>query len=72
MMKSRLLNLRFPKGYIELQLADGMLLRAPVALFPDIKKLNLRQRQQWQILDGIGFTFADSDEGFHLRDFGLA
>lgn len=72
MMKNRLISLRFPKGYIELQLADGKLLRAPVSLFPDIKKLNLRQRQQWQILDGIGFTFADSDEGFHLRDFGLA
>ncbi len=71
-MKNRLLNLRFPKGYIDLQLSDGKVLRVPIGLFPGIKKLNLRQRQQWQILDGIGFTFADSDDGFHLRDFGLA
>ena len=67
----RLVGLSFPRGWIELRLADGRRLCIPIRLFPKIKRLRLAQRQQWQILDGIGFTFQDCDAGFHLRDFGL-
>jgi hypothetical protein len=70
-MTNELVDLRFPRGYIELVLSDGRRMRVPVRLFPAIKRLNHIQRQQWQILDGVGFTFADSNEGFHLRQFGL-
>ncbi len=70
--RTRLVSLAFPRGRIELHLADGRRLSVPVRAFPEIKKLRLNQRQQWQILDGIGFTFQDSDAGFHLRDFGVA
>lgn len=70
-MNTQLIGLTFPRGRIELHLADGRLLSVPVRAFPEIRKLRLAQRQQWQILDGIGFTFQDSDAGFHLRDFGL-
>lgn len=70
-MKNRLVNLRFPKGYIELYLENNMIVKVPVGLFPDIKKLPAKDRDDWQILDGVGFTFKKSDEGFHLRQFGL-
>jgi hypothetical protein len=71
-MDNRLIDLKFPRGYIEMYLADGRVLRTPVGLFPGIKRLTERQRQQWQILDGVGFTFAATDEGFHLQQFGIA
>jgi hypothetical protein len=70
-MENRLVNLKFPRGYVELYLTDGRLLRAPVRLFPGIKQLTDQQRQQWQILDGVGFTFQDTDEAFHLQQFGI-
>ena len=71
MKKNRLTNLRFPKGYIELYLENGIVIKAPVGLFPAIKQLSRKDRQDWQILNGEGFTFRKSDEGFHLRQFGI-
>lgn len=71
-MNAHLVSLAFPRGRIVLSLSDGRRISIPVRAFPAIQRLRLAQRQQWQILDGIGFTFADSDDGFHLRDFGLA
>lgn len=70
-MTNRLVNLKFPKGYIELYLENGLIVKAPVRLFPEIQKLPAKDRQDWQILDGVGFTFQKSDAGFHLRQFGL-
>ena len=70
-MKNRLINLQFPKGYIELYLENGIVVKAPVGLFPAIKRLPVKDRLDWQILNGEGFTFLKSDEGFHLRQFGI-
>lgn len=70
-MKNRLVNLKFPKGVIELYLESGIVVKAPIRLFPEIKRLSPKDRQDWQILNGEGFTFSKSDEGFHLRQFGL-
>lgn len=70
-MKNRLIDLKFPKGVIELYLESGIVVKAPIRLFPEIKRLAPKDRQDWQILDGEGFTFQKSDEGFHLRQFGL-
>ena len=70
-MQNQLTNLKFPRGYVELHFQDGRILKTPVGLFPAIKRLTTKQRRHWQILDGVGFTFADSDEGFHLRQFGI-
>ncbi len=70
-MKNRLVDLKFPKGAIELYLENGIIVKAPVRLFPEIKRLSPKERQDWQILNGEGFTFNKLDEGFHLRQFGL-
>lgn len=67
--KPQIKNLKFPKGKIEIFLEDGRKIMTPVSLFPSISKLSLSQRRKWQILDGIGFTFNDSDEGFHISQF---
>lgn len=70
-MTNQLTNLKFPCGFVELYFTDGRILKAPVGLFPAIKRLTTAQRRRWQILDGVGFTFSDSDEGFHVRQFGI-
>lgn len=70
-MKNRLVDLKFPKGDIELYLESGTVVKVPIRLFPATKRLSSKDRQDWQILNGEGFTFQKSDEGFHLRQFGL-
>ena len=68
-LQSELAALCFPRGRIELCFQDGLTYKMSVSLFPVISPLRLRQRQQWQILDGEGFTFADSDEAFRLMQY---
>lgn len=54
------------RGKLSLYLEDGRVIIVPLSNFPPIRKLNYLQRKKWQILDGIGFTFQDTDELFHL------
>lgn len=70
-MENRLVNLKFPRGYVEMYFEDGKCLRVPVRLVPEIKRMSEKQRREWQILDGVGFTFKSSDTGFHLKQFGV-
>ena len=61
-------KIHFPvKGKIGIILADGREIICPLQKFPSIKKLNEEQRKQSQIIDGIGFTFIDCDEVFHIQ-----
>ncbi|MFH1319380.1 MAG: DUF2442 domain-containing protein [Bacteroidota bacterium] len=63
----RIKNLKFEKkGKITIYLNDGRVIIVPLSFFPPIKKLSPTQRKKWQILDGVGFTFEDTDELFHL------
>ena len=48
-------------------LADGREIICLLQKFPSIKKLNQQQRKQIQIIDGIGFTFIECDEVFHIQ-----
>ena len=60
-------NLKFEhKGKLSIYLQDGRIIIVPLSFFPAIRKLSLAQRKKWQILDGVGFTFQDTDELFHL------
>jgi len=60
-------NIKFEhKGKISVCLSDGRIIIVPLSYFPTIKKLSSIQRKKWQILDGVGFTFEDTDELFHL------
>ncbi len=61
-------KIHFPvRGKIGILLADGREIICPLQKFPSIKKLNQQQRKQIQIIDGIGFTFIDCDEVFHIQ-----
>jgi len=52
---------------MEVLFNDGRELRIPIRYFPSIKKLNGEQRKKWYILGGIGFSFDDCEEVFHVE-----
>ena len=61
-------KISFPAhGKIEVIFYDGSELRVPIRYFPSIKKLKKEQREKWYILGGIGFSFEDCDEVFHIE-----
>jgi len=38
-------------------LTDGQVVIVPISFFPDIKKLSVKEREEWMILDDQFFTF---------------
>lgn len=55
------------KGKMSVHLKDGRIIAVPLNYFPSIKKLTSDQRAKWGIIDGVGFTFDDCDEIFHIE-----
>jgi|ERR1051326_1357974 hypothetical protein len=62
-------SLHFRGNNIELSLADGRIISAPLSKFPEIKKLSPIQRKKYHIMGGVGFDFDDSDEVYHISEF---
>jgi len=49
-------------------LEDGRIITVPLKYFPTIKKLNINQRKQLQIIRDIAFKLIDSHELYHIGD----
>ncbi|MBO6118634.1 MAG: hypothetical protein J6P44_08840 [Bacteroidales bacterium] len=62
------LNFTDYRGKIEAFLSDGRVVIVPVSFFPDIKKLSVKQRQNWMILDDQFFTFNDLSKVYAVTD----
>ena len=62
-------SLHFKGDAIELSLADGRVISAPLSKFPRIKKLSSSQRKKYHIMGGVGFDFDASDEVYHISEF---
>ncbi len=61
-------DISFPeKGKMNVRLIDGRIIVVPLSRFPEIKKLDSAQRKKWQVLSGVGFTFDDCDEVYHIE-----
>ncbi len=56
------------RGKMAVYLTDGRTLIIPLNLFPDIKQLSVKQRQNWMILDDQFFTFGSLSKIFSLND----
>lgn len=54
-------------GKMDIHLQDGRMIVVPLSLFPSIKKLNIKQRKKWGIIEDVGFTFENSDELYHIE-----
>lgn len=60
-------NVSFPKrGKMQIDLEDGRCIIVDVARFPSIKKLPVREREKWYLIDN-GFTFEKSIEVIHIE-----
>jgi hypothetical protein len=62
-------SVRFPKGKIVLQLADGRAIILPLNKFPEIARLTPSQKHKNKLLGGTGLMFDDLDTVYHVSDF---
>ena len=49
-------------------LTDGREVIVPISMFPDIKKLNKAQREDWMIMDDQYFSFEASSRIYSVKD----
>ena len=50
------------------KLTDGREMIVPLSMFPDIKKLPLKERNDWMILDDQFFTFSHLSKVYSIED----
>lgn len=62
------LDFKKAKGKMLVALTDGREVSVPVSFFPDIKKLPLKKRNDWMILDDQFFTFGSLSRIYSIED----
>ena len=67
---TQIINLDFSKrGYMDITLSDKRHILVPLNLFPQIKKLSMKQRNDWQVFDGQFISFMSISETYPITDF---
>ncbi len=56
------------RGKMAVYLTDGREVIVPLSLYPDIRKLTLKERSNWIILDDQFFTFESLSTVFSVSD----
>lgn len=56
------------RGKFSATLSDGRVIIVPVSLFPDIKQMSTKRRNEWMILDGQYFTFEHMTRVYSITD----
>ena len=56
------------RGRMTVYLTDGREVIVPLSFFPEIKKLPLKERNNWIILDDQFFTFTTLSKIFSIKD----
>ena len=62
------LNFTARRGMFTARLTDGREITIPVSMFPDIKQLSVKQRNEWMILDDQYFTFEHLSRIYSVLD----
>lgn len=57
------------RGKITVKLSDGRIVIVPIKYFPELKKLSIKKRKKYTIVDDTTVLFAFSDFVYHLDDF---
>lgn len=57
------------KGKMSLYLKDGRIILCPLKYFPSIKKLPLKDREQYTIVNNQIIMFHKSSFVYHIQDF---
>lgn len=56
------------RGKMLVCLTDGRQVIVPLSFFPDIKRLSLKDRSDWMILDDQFFTFSHLSRIYSIED----
>lgn len=56
------------RGKMLVRLTDGREIIIPLSFFPDIKKMPLREREKWMVLDDQYFTFENMTRVYSVLD----
>ncbi len=56
------------RGKLCAMLTDGRIIIVPISFFPDIKKLSVKEREDWMILDDQFFTFRNFSRVYEVTD----
>ncbi|WP_302975551.1 hypothetical protein [Paraprevotella clara] len=59
------------RGKMAAYLTDGREIIVPLSFFPDIKRLSLKEREEWMILDDQFFTFGRLSKIYSVKDLML-
>lgn len=62
------LDFKGKRGTMAAYLTDGREVIVPISMFPDIKKLNKEQREDWMIMDDQYFSFEASSRIYSVKD----
>ena len=56
------------RGKVPVYFSDGREMIVPLSLFPDIKSMSVKDRQNWIILDDQFFTFEKNSRDYSITD----
>lgn len=56
------------RGMFIARLTDGREIVVPVSMFPDIKQMSVKERNEWIILDDQYFTFEHMSRVYSILD----
>ena len=62
------LNLTALRGKFIARLTDGREIIIPVSMFPEIRKMSVKERDKWMILDDQYFTFEHMSKIYSIID----
>ena len=62
------LDFKEKRGAMAVYLTDGREVIVPVSMFPDIKQLTLKQREEWMIMDDQYFSFEAMSKIYSVKD----
>ena len=62
------LDFNVKRGAMAAYLTDGREIIVPVSMFPDIKQLSRKQREEWMIMDDQYFSFEALSKIYSVKD----
>ena len=62
------LDFNVKRGAMAAYLTDGRVIIVPVSMFPDIKNLTRKQRNEWMIMDDQYFSFEALSHIYSVKD----
>lgn len=62
------LDFKVKRGAMAAYLTDGREVIVPVSLFPDIKQLSMKEREDWMIMDDQYFSFENLSKIYSVKD----